>query len=286
MDINQFSENLQSIVMKALQQATTSRHTEITTVHMLYQIFSDSTIDGLLNRIGVDKSESLKICADHMKNIGVVDYVPQPIFNRKVTESFSNALVWANEHDEKYLTVATVFIELLFNKSSVSNEIVKKYNLKRNEVTSQELERRGGKKMTEATSENNLEALEKYGHDLVQDVINGKIDPVIGRDEERRRVIEILPRKTKNNPVLIGEPGVGKTAVVEGVPSLMGAPVKACDLRAGAAMVIAGLAAKGVTTVDDICYIERGYEEIVEKLQALGADIERIYVAPSTAQAI
>ena len=217
MDINQFSENLQSIVMKALQQATTSRHTEITTVHMLYQIFSDNTIDGLFSRIGIDKADCLKICADHMKNIGVVDYVPQPIFNRKVTESFSNALVWANEHDEKYLTVATVFIELLFNKSSVSNEIVKKYKLNRNEVTSQELERRGGKKMTEATSENNLEALEKYGRDLVQDVINGKVDPVIGRDEEIRRVIEILSRKTKNNPVLIGEPGVGKTAVVEGL---------------------------------------------------------------------
>ena len=217
MDINQFSEKLQGIVMKALQQATTSRHTEITTVHMLYQIFMDDTLDGLFNKIGIDKNDCAQICLNHLKNIGVVDYVPQPVFNRKVTESFSNAFVWANEHDEKYLTVATIFIELLFNQSSVSNEIVKKYKLNRKEVTDQELLRRGGKKMTEATSENNLEALEKYGHDLVQDVINGKIDPVIGRDEEIRRVIEILSRKTKNNPVLIGEPGVGKTAVVEGL---------------------------------------------------------------------
>ena len=78
----------------------------------------------------------------------------------------------------------------------------------------------------------------------------------------------------------------GNTAVFRGVKRLKGAPVRANDLRAGAAMVIAGLAATGVTLVDDICYIERGYEDIVEKLQALGADIERIYVAPSTAQAI
>ena len=78
----------------------------------------------------------------------------------------------------------------------------------------------------------------------------------------------------------------GNTAVFQGVQKLKGAPVRANDLRAGAAMVIAGLAAEGVTIVDDICYIERGYEDIVEKLQALGADIERIYVAPSAAQAI
>lgn len=78
----------------------------------------------------------------------------------------------------------------------------------------------------------------------------------------------------------------GNTAVFQGVAQLNGAPVRAYDLRAGAAMVIAGLAAKGVTLIDDICYIERGYEDIVEKLQALGAQIERIYVAPSAAQAI
>ncbi|MBQ7223828.1 MAG: AAA family ATPase [Erysipelotrichaceae bacterium] len=217
MDINSFSESLQSIVMKALEQATTSHHTEITTVHLLYQIFSTDTIDGLFKRLNIDKKEGLEICRKRLPNIPTVDYTPQPVFNRKVTESFSEALRWAKEHDELYLTVATIFIHLIFNKSNVANEIVKKYNLNMEECLRQELDRRGGQKMTEATSENNLEALQKYGHDMVQDVINGKIDPVIGRDEEIRRVIEILSRKTKNNPVLIGEPGVGKTAVVEGL---------------------------------------------------------------------
>ncbi|HQB32859.1 MAG TPA: AAA family ATPase, partial [Erysipelotrichaceae bacterium] len=89
--------------------------------------------------------------------------------------------------------------------------------LSKNQVINQELERRGGKKMNEATSEDTLEALEKYGSDIVEAVASGKVDPVIGRDEEIRRIIEILSRKTKNNPVLIGEPGVGKTAVVEGL---------------------------------------------------------------------
>lgn len=71
--------------------------------------------------------------------------------------------------------------------------------------------------MNTATAEQNVEALEKYGRDLVEEVKSGKIDPVIGRDDEIRRVIQILSRKTKNNPVLIGEPGVGKTAIVEGI---------------------------------------------------------------------
>ncbi|MBR2746167.1 MAG: AAA family ATPase [Erysipelotrichaceae bacterium] len=218
MDINSFSESLRTIIMKSLEMATTSHNTEITTIHLLYQIFSDNTIDGLLKKLDIDKEKCLDICQSRMKNVATVDYVPQPIFNRKVTESFSNALNWAREHDETYLTVATCFIFLLFNKSNVSNEILKNYpGLTMDGCLNTELERRGSKKMDEPTSELNLEALEKYGHDLVQDVINGKIDPVIGRDEEIRRVIEILSRKTKNNPVLIGEPGVGKTAVVEGL---------------------------------------------------------------------
>jgi len=217
MDINSFSSNLQTIVMKALELASTSHHTEITTVHMLYQIFSDDTIDGLLKRINVNKQECLQIAAKRLQNIATVDYTPQPIFNRKVNDALVEALKWAKEHDETYLTVATAFIHLLFNDSPISNEIIKKYNLTKEMVLNEELSRRKGKKMNEASSEDNIEALEKYGHDLVQDVRDGKVDPVIGRDDEIRRMIEILSRKSKNNPVLIGEPGVGKTAVVEGL---------------------------------------------------------------------
>ena len=218
MDINSFSESLRTIIMKSLEMATTNHNTEITTVHLLYQIFADETIDGLLKKLGIDKQKGMEICNSRLKNVAVVDYTPQPVFNRKVTESFSDALNWARNHDETYLTVATCFIFLLFNKSNVSNEILRTVpGLTFDKAVETELIRRGSKKMDEPTSELNLEALEKYGHDLVQDVINGKIDPVIGRDEEIRRVIEILSRKTKNNPVLIGEPGVGKTAVVEGL---------------------------------------------------------------------
>ena len=217
MDVNSFSQSLQTIVMKALELATTSYHQEITTVHMFYAIFSDNTIDSLLKKIGVDKNECLQISKKRLQNISTVSYVPQPIFNNKVNAALVEAVNWAKKHDETYLTVATAFIHLLFNDSPISNEIVSKYNLNKENILNIELARRNGKKMDDPNAENNIEALEKYGHDLIQSIKDGKIDPVIGRDEEIRRIIEILSRKTKNNPVLIGEPGVGKTAVVEGL---------------------------------------------------------------------
>ena len=142
MDINSFSENLRTIIMKAPEQATTAHHTEITSVHLLDQIFLDSTIDGLFKRINLDKKEAHEICQRHLKNVPVVDYTPQPIFNRKVTESFSDALNWAKEHDEVYLTVATCFIFLVFNKSNVSNSIVRAFGLDKQTVIDEELKRK------------------------------------------------------------------------------------------------------------------------------------------------
>ena len=128
-----------------------------------------------------------------------------------------NAKKWSDEHDESYISVFSVLLALLKNKSSISQRVVSECHIDLKKLENEEMIRRGGMKMNTQTSENNIEALSKYGRDLVEDVKDGKIDPVIGRDEEIRRVIEILSRKTKNNPVLIGEPGVGKTAIVEGI---------------------------------------------------------------------
>lgn len=105
----------------------------------------------------------------------------------------------------------------MFNRSYISRRLVQTFNLTEQACEQAELDRRGGRKMDTPNAEENLEALKKYGRDLVAEVREGKIDPIIGRDDEIRRVMQILSRKTKNNPVLIGEPGVGKTAVVEGL---------------------------------------------------------------------
>ena len=217
MDFDKLSETLQKIVMKAYELVTSMRHAEITSAHMYQAIFQEDVIDGLLTRLQMDKKEMKKIVEAHLSRISTVNYTPQPMMSRDVQQAFIDADEYAKKHEEAYLTVATFFISLLFNGSTISKEFVKKYAVSKGNAYEQEMERRGGKKMSDRTSENQIEALLKYGRDLVQDVKDGKVDPVIGRDEEIRRVIQILSRKTKNNPVLIGEPGVGKTAIVEGI---------------------------------------------------------------------
>ena len=216
MDINQLSENMQKIVMKAIEKAKTYQHVSVDTLEFLEAIFEDTTLDGLYKRVSFDKLKALEIIRDENKHIATTSYKDITLSN-KVQESFMRAHEWSNEHDESYVSVFSVLFALLKNKSSISQRVVHECKLDLNQLEKEELIRRGGKKMNTQTAENNVEALEKYGRDLVEDVKSGKIDPVIGRDDEIRRVIQILSRKTKNNPVLIGEPGVGKTAIVEGI---------------------------------------------------------------------
>ena len=216
MNIDQMSERLQKILMDAINLAKSNQHPSVDTVDMLETIFKDDVLDGLFERIGLDKGRALQMVQQESNRIAKSSTSNINLSN-EVQKSFEDAQNWASQHDETYLSVASVFLALLFNRSYISKELVRTFNLNKDTCYKAELERRNGKKFDTPNSEENVEALKKYGRDLVQDVRDGKIDPIIGRDDEIRRVMQILSRKTKNNPVLIGEPGVGKTAVVEGI---------------------------------------------------------------------
>lgn len=216
MDVNQLSENLQKILLQAFEKGKKYQSVSVDTLEFLEAIFEDTTLDGLFKRVSLDKKRALEIIKDENSHRARTDYQDITLSN-KVQESFMNAKKWSDEHQESYVSVFSLLLALLKNKSSISQRVVSECKLDLQLLENEELIRRGGKKMDTQTSENNIEALEKYGRDLVKDVSDGKIDPVIGRDDEIRRVIQILSRKTKNNPVLIGEPGVGKTAIVEGI---------------------------------------------------------------------
>ena len=216
MNIDQMSERLQKILMDAINLAKSNQHPSVDTVDMLETIFKDDVLDGLFERIGLDKGRALQMVQQESNRIAKSSTSNINLSN-EVQKSFEDAQNWASQHDETYLSVASVFLALLFNRSYISKELVRTFNLNKDACYKAELERRNGKKFDTPNSEENVEALKKYGRDLVQDVRDGKIDPIIGRDDEIRRVMQILSRKTKNNPVLIGEPGVGKTAVVEGL---------------------------------------------------------------------
>lgn len=216
MNYEQMSERLQKVLMESVNLAKSNEHPSVDTVDLLEAILKDDSLDGLMDRIGMDKSKALEIVQNESKRVAKSSNANINLSN-EVQKSFDDASKWASQHDETYLSLATVFLSLLFNHSYVSKQLVRTFNLNKETCFKCELERRNGKKFDTPNAEENVEALKKYGRNLVQDVRDGKIDPIIGRDDEIRRVMQILSRKTKNNPVLIGEPGVGKTAVVEGI---------------------------------------------------------------------
>lgn len=217
MNFEQFTEKLQQILMRAIQLAVSSRHPEVNTGHVLAEILNDDVVDGLLAKTNLDKGSLIQFIETELNRIATSSQGGQPVISSDLNQSLIDALREAESNGEKYLSASTLFITLLFNRWSQMHGLVDTFKPDKKELKKAQASRSAGHKMDSPGSENQLEALSKYGKDLVEEVKGGKIDPIIGRDEEIRRVIQILSRKTKNNPVLIGEPGVGKTAIVEGL---------------------------------------------------------------------
>ena len=211
------TEALQRIISDAYTKAQQGHNSEVTAEHILLSILEDSTADGIWERLHVNKKEIESVVRNYADQLASVSGNNQPALSREVSYAWQNALDYMKKKGDKYMSVAALLIGLFETDAPVIKAIQQKYHADARAVIKAEEDRRGGMKMDDAGDEAQLDALKKYGHDLVQEVKDGKIDPVIGRDDEIRRVIEILSRKTKNNPVLIGEPGVGKTAIVEGL---------------------------------------------------------------------
>ena len=215
MNVEQMTNRLQEIMQRAIMIANSNHNPQLCVEHVLKALNSDDGIIALWNKLNVDYGKIDVIIDKYLAKLNRVDNTNITL-NREVENAYNEALNWSKKHEETYMSSVSMLIALLFGKTEVAKEIVNALNLKQKDIEKAEMERRH-MKMDSAESENQVDALSKYGRDLVQDVKDGKIDPVIGRDDEIRRVIEILSRKTKNNPILIGEPGVGKTAIVEGL---------------------------------------------------------------------
>ncbi len=216
MNIEKMSQRLQEIFMRTITLCEEMSHASVDIIHLLKVMFEDDVLDGLYQRLQIDKQEALRIIEQELTKVVIVKGV-QPRITDEVLQAMKKAQEWSHEIDEQYMSVASLWIALMFHNSHISKILRKHFPIQEAKCKEEELIRRGGRMMNTPNAELNLEALSKFGRDLVEDVKNGKIDPIIGRDDEIRRVIQILSRKTKNNPVLIGEPGVGKTAVVEGI---------------------------------------------------------------------
>lgn len=224
MDINRFTQKSQEALAAAQAKATGFGHVEVDGEHLLWGLLNQEggLVPRLLARMELDTAAleaGLNRELERRPKVSGPGAEPGKIH---VSQRFSRLLVAAEAEakrlKDEYISVEHLLMALIAEgESSAAGRLLKQFNITNERLLAALTEVRGNQRVTSPNPEETYEALEKYGRDLVRMARTDKLDPVIGRDEEIRRVIRILSRKTKNNPVLIGEPGVGKTAVVEGL---------------------------------------------------------------------
>ncbi|MGK2907038.1 MAG: ATP-dependent chaperone ClpB [Desulfuromonadales bacterium] len=224
MDMNRMTQKTQEAIQSAQSLAVRFGHVEVDVEHLLLALLEQEggLVSRLIERLDIDPRAVVAAVRSELQRLPVVSGPGAEAGKIYVTQRFNQLLAKA-EFEAKRLKDDFVSVEHLLlvmtdegSKTAVGR-VLQQFNLSRDRLLQTLTAVRGHQRVTSADPEGTYEALEKYGRDLVKEVKKGKLDPVIGRDGEIRRVIRILSRKTKNNPVLIGEPGVGKTAIVEGL---------------------------------------------------------------------
>ena len=218
MNINKFTQKSIEAVNQCEKIAYDHGHQEIDQEHFLYSLLTidDSLIASLLEKMGINKEIFLSQVQD------LLNKKPKVSGGQVYMSNDLNQVLLHGEDEMKamkdeYVSVEHLFLAMIKHPNKAVKELFRAYGITRDRFLQVLSQIRGGQKVTSDNPEETYDSLEKYGYDLVKRAREQKLDPVIGRDSEIRNVVRILSRKTKNNPVLIGEPGVGKTAVVEGL---------------------------------------------------------------------
>ncbi len=217
MNFDAFTIKAQQAVQAAVDRATQNGQQAITPVHMLAGVLSvgDNVTQFLFGKLGVNERAVQAAVDAELQRMPRVSGA-QPYLDTEANQVLQKAQQLAHEEGDTYVGLEPLLTALLSVKSTAS-QMLKDAGVTAEALKQAIAELRGGKKATSQSSEDTYQALQKYARNLVEEAREGKLDPVIGRDEEIRRVLQILSRRTKNNPILIGEPGTGKTAIVEGL---------------------------------------------------------------------
>ncbi len=224
MNQNNFTERTQQAFAVAQAKAVEAGHQQIEPEHFLAALTdsNEGIAVKILQKLGINFAEFSEATGQAIARLPRVSGPGAEVGKIYISPDLERLLVSA--HDEatrmkdEYISAEHILLALTgMDKHRPASQLMAKFNITHDKVLQALTAMRGNQRITSANPEQTYEALEKYGRDLVSDARRGKLDPVIGRDEEIRRVIRILSRRTKNNPVLIGEPGVGKTAIVEGL---------------------------------------------------------------------
>jgi ATP-dependent Clp protease ATP-binding subunit ClpB len=220
MNINRFTQKAQEAVVAAQQLARENQQFEIQPLHLLQAIVtqSDGVVPQILTRVAVDLQQLQAELSTAINNLPKVSGSSgEPSLSRTLRDALVGAHDEIQQFGDQYVSTEHLLLALIEHGGPRTQEILRRHNIIRERVLQVLQSIRGSQRVTSQNPEGTYDALGQYGRDLTEEARRGKLDPVIGRDEEIRRVIQILSRRTKNNPVLIGEPGVGKTAIVEGL---------------------------------------------------------------------
>lgn len=223
MDLNKMTESLQNAFVSAQTLAVQHNHQEVDDAHLMLSLLEKdgNLATTLLAGIGLNPDHYIEELNHILSKKPQVSGSGVEQGKLYITATLQKVLAQAEKEmkqfEDDYLSVEHVLLSLLEIPSSETGAALKNLKVSREKLLARINEVRGNQRVTSQNPEATYEVLKKYGRDLVEEVRAGKVDPVIGRDSEIRNVIRILSRKTKNNPVLIGEPGVGKTAIVEGL---------------------------------------------------------------------
>jgi ATP-dependent Clp protease ATP-binding subunit ClpB len=221
MNWNKFTIKSQDAIQKAMQIAADRNHQVIEPEHLLLALIDDET--GLVNSIITKIGGNVNYIRNKLNE--AINKFPQvqgaglgnQYISQNLMKVFDDALKEANNLKDEYISVEHLLIAISENRNTDAGRILSDQGIVKDAILKVMREIRGSQRVTDQNPEDKYQALKKYGRDLTELARLGKLDPVIGRDEEIRRVMQVLSRRTKNNPVLIGEPGVGKTAIVEGI---------------------------------------------------------------------
>ncbi len=218
MRLDKFTLRAQEAIQSAIELAERNQHQQVEPEHLLTAMLEqpEGIVRPILGKLGANVAVVLN---DTQAAVARFPRVQggQQYFSPRLSQIFTAAQKQADKMQDEFISTEHLLLAIVEEKEGDSGKILRQHGVKQDDLMKAIEQMRGGSRITDQNAEQNYQALSKYARDLTEQARKGKLDPVIGRDDEIRRTIQVLSRRTKNNPVLIGEPGVGKTAIVEGL---------------------------------------------------------------------